>query len=234
MKLFVSILTKIFMAVTGVMLVLFLFMHLGCNLLLFQKPDHYNTVAHFLATNPLVVPAEIALAIAFAVHTWAAIKVWLENRAARPVAYAVKQPSTGESTFSSRTMIWTGLVILIFLVIHIHQFKYGEKTGPNGMWELVVGEFEKPAVAIFYIFCLVLLGFHLAHAIGSAFQSMGLRNSRGRPRLYGLSAVIGWAVAVGFLSLPLFFFALKPAPDKGWEQHRPRKKTGFWKMANSP
>src|SRR5208283_2423364 len=96
MKLFVSILTKVFMAVTGVMLVLFLFMHLGSNLLLFKNPEHYNTLAHFLATNPLVVPAEIALAIIFAVHTWAAIKVWLENRAARPVDYAVKQSSTGE------------------------------------------------------------------------------------------------------------------------------------------
>jgi succinate dehydrogenase / fumarate reductase cytochrome b subunit len=216
MKLFVSIITKVFMAATGILLVLFLFSHLGSNLLLFQEPSHYNTFAHFLANNPLLVPVEILLACAFAIHSWAALKVWLENRAARPVPYAVKKPSTGESTFSSRTMFWTGLVILAFLVIHIRQFKYGDQTGPNGLWGLVVRKFENPWVAGFYIFCMIWLGFHLAHAIGSSFQSLGWRNSSGHPRLRGASAGIGWAVAAGFLILPLVVFLLQPSPARGW------------------
>ena len=204
-----SIAKKALMAFTGLGLVGFLITHLAGNLYLFMGPAKFNAYALFLEQNPFLIVAELGLLAIFLVHIIAAIKVTLENRAARPQAYETRQ-TAGESSISSRTMMVTGLVILFFVVIHVKMFKYGEKDGVDGLWGHVIREFAQPQVLIFYLVCMLALGLHLSHAIGSAFQSLGLRNDSGRPKLGGLGPLLGWGLALGFASMPLWAFAAKP------------------------
>lgn len=201
------------MAVTGLALVGFLVSHLAGNLKLFAGADEFNKYAKFLEDlGPLLIVAEIGLVTIFLVHIGSAIKVTLANKAARPQAYGVKA-TAGESTLASRTMMISGIVILIFVFFHVNGFKYGER--PDGsLWHLVVQEFKRPEVAAFYIVCMLFMGLHLSHGISSLFQSLGLRNASGRPRLAGLGALIGWALALGFASFPLWVMAAKPGPKK--------------------
>lgn len=207
---FASIAKKIFMAVTGLGMAIFLVTHLGGNLILFQGAERFNGYSDFLLANPLIIPAEIALIAILVVHTWASIAVTLENNAARPVGYEVRRTS-GQSTLSSRTMIWSGVLVLFFIVFHVWHFRYGDKpAAENGLWGLVIREFQKPSILALYVVCMGALGLHLGHALGSMFQSVGLRNASGRPRLLGLSTLVGWGLALGFAAIPLAVFVLKP------------------------
>jgi succinate dehydrogenase / fumarate reductase, cytochrome b subunit len=205
-----SIAKKALMALTGLGLVGFLITHLAGNMYLFMGPAKFNAYAMFLEQNPFLIVAELGLLAIFLVHIVAAIKVTLANRAARPQSYEARE-TAGQSSFASRTMMLTGLVILFFVVIHVKMFKYSsEKEGVDGLWGHVIRDFAKPEVLGFYVVSMLALGLHLSHAIGSAFQSLGLRNDGGRPKLGGLGPLVGWGLALGFASLPLWAFAAKP------------------------
>lgn len=211
---FSSILKKVAMALTGLGLVGFLVTHLAGNFLLFQGPDKFNAYSRFLEENPFLIPAEIGLLALFFSHIYSAVLLTFENNAARPQRYFQRQ-TAGQSTLASRTMWLTGLGIGIFVVVHVWQFKFGNRPktlmGSEGsLWQLVIDEFQKPGVVVFYVLCMTLLGLHLSHAIGSAFQSLGLRNHSGHPRLKGVGPAIGWGLAIGFAVLPLWAYIIKP------------------------
>jgi succinate dehydrogenase / fumarate reductase cytochrome b subunit len=202
-----SILKKSAMAVTGLGWFLYVILHLLGNLLLWAGPEKYNAYAHFLVSNPLVYPAEAGLLVFLALHVYSALWVTRENFAARPQPYAYKVPSTGSSTLASRTMWYGGVLLLIFLVIHVIMFKYGNHAGEHGLWGLVVRSFKNPWISLFYIVLMVPLGLHLSHGFGSAFQTLG--SLRWRAELRQIGGVLGWVLAVGFILLPLWalFFA---------------------------
>ena len=210
-----SILKKVVMALTGLALVGFLVTHLAGNLQLYMGAAKFNGYARFLEENPLVIiPAELGLLVIFVVHIFLAFKLTFENTAARPHAYAERR-TAGESSLSSRSMIWTGLVILVFVVIHVWQFKYGTRPvtileADGSLWDLAANTFRSPTWVAFYVICMLAMGAHLAHGIGSMFQSLGLRDASGRPRFGGLSALIGWGLALGFAALPLWVYLAKP------------------------
>ncbi|MFH0939874.1 MAG: succinate dehydrogenase cytochrome b subunit [Planctomycetota bacterium] len=198
-----SIFVKALMAVTGAVMVIFLGFHLVGNGLLFLGAIEYNAYTALVTRKAILIPAEIILSTCFVVHLLAAIKISLENYRARPRTYCVKH-TAGQSTFASRNMWWTGSLLLVFLVYHILHFKYGTQDAPYKMWGLVTQEFKKPWVVAVYLLAMVGLGFHLDHALGSLFQSLGLRNASGHPRLWGLSTIVGWGLALGFATLPLW------------------------------
>ena len=207
-----SILKKALMAFTGLALIGFLVTHLAGNFQLFAGAEKFNNYAKFLEENPLViVPAELILLGVFLLHIYLAITLTLENKAARPIVYDTKRTS-GESNFASRTMMWTGFAILIFVAVHVYGFKYGVRpeispaTPQGSLWNLAVNEFRKPQIAGFYVFSMLAMGFHLSHGVASSLQSLGLRDASGRPRLGGLGAIIGWGLALGFASLPIWVF----------------------------
>ena len=202
-----SILKKSVMAVTGLAWFLFVILHLLGNLLLWAGPETFNAYAQSLLSNPLIYPAEIGLVVFLALHAYSALRVTRENLNARPQPYAYKVPSTGQSTFASRTMWYGGVVLLIFLVIHVIMFKYGNHAGEHGLWGLVVRSFKNPWISLFYIAVMVPLGLHLSHGFASAFQTLG--SLRWREELRKIGGIVGWALAVGFILLPLWalFFA---------------------------
>jgi succinate dehydrogenase / fumarate reductase cytochrome b subunit len=204
---FVSIVKKVVMAITGLGWFLYVILHLTGNLLLWTGPESYNAYAHALVSNPLIYPAEIGLLVFLALHVYSALRVTRENFAARPQLYAYKVPSTGSSTLASRTMWYGGVILLLFLVIHVSMFKYGNQAGEHGLWGLVVRSFKNPWISAFYIVVMLPLGLHLSHGLASAFQTLG--SIRWRAELRKIGVILGWVLAVGYILLPLWalFFA---------------------------
>lgn len=198
-----SLAKKIGMAVTGILLYGFLVAHLSGNLLLLRGDggSAFTAYSDFLINHPLLVPAEIGLILLFFVHIYLAITVSLENRRARPVAYQVKR-TAGASTLASRTMIWTGSGILIFLVVHITTFKFGDR-GEGSLYDLVIGSFRTELYAGGYLLVMVILGFHLWHAFHSAFQTLGVSS---RPVLRRASIVLSAVLAIGFAAIPALIY----------------------------
>ncbi|HLX64767.1 MAG TPA: succinate dehydrogenase cytochrome b subunit [Planctomycetota bacterium] len=217
-----SIFKKVLMALSGLALVGFLVAHLAGNLLLYKGNGAFNGYAEMLEHNPLIIPAELALIAIFVIHVYNAARLTIENKTARPIVNAERK-TAGESTFSSRTMWATGLIVFAFIILHVWQFKYGDKSGSGGLWGLVISKFQEPAILGIYVVAMLVLGFHLAHGISSAFQSLGLL-SQNRRKLRGAGLIVGWILALGFMSLPLYAFFAKPvATISATNDHMPKK-----------
>jgi succinate dehydrogenase / fumarate reductase, cytochrome b subunit len=235
-----SIGRKILMAVTGLVLIAFVVGHLVGNLQIFQDPDHINGYAHFLRDlGWLLWAARIGLIVAVAVHIWAATVLTLENNKARGGAYGFKH--TIQATLASRTMRWTGYIVLIFVLYHLAHFTWGAAqtttfkdnlpaytmqheyrvagfpvvaTGtkvPDVHTMMILG-FQHPLVSVFYIVAVGLLSFHLLHGIDSMFQTLGLRTSKWSGALRTIAVVFCLAYFAGNLAIPAAVLAGKLQP----------------------
>jgi succinate dehydrogenase / fumarate reductase cytochrome b subunit len=204
-----SILKKVFMAFTGLAWFGFIIAHLSGNLLLYKGPESFNHYSESLLSNPFLVPAEIALVLFLVVHFVTALRVTRENNNARPQRYVYKLPSTGSSTFASRTMWYGGVIILLFIILHVWMFKFGDQAGEHGLWGLVIRSFKNPLIVIWYVFAMLPLGLHLSHGFSSAFQTLSLLQPRWHTGFQKTGVILGWVLAIGFIMLPLwaFFFA---------------------------
>ncbi len=198
-----SIGKKLGMALTGLVLYSFLIGHLAGNLQLFAGDGGtaFNAYAEFMISNPMLVPTEFILLGVLVAHVWFAVSLSRSARRARPQGYAVQQTVGGRS-LASRTMIWSGLTILIFLVVHIRTFKFGE-TSEGGLFDLVAATFQQPLWAAGYLFVMTVLGFHLWHAMHSAFQTLGWHARTGWRRASILMSIL---IAGGFAAIPVYFF----------------------------
>jgi len=193
------------MALTGLVLVGFVFGHLLGNLLMFKGPAALNEYAKWLHDHPgLVWTARSVLLISVFAHIWVGIKLSLENKASRDGGPAVD--ATRRATLGSRTMPYSGVVILGFIVFHLLHFTFKSVAvtpQADSVYAMVVAGFAQPANAIFYIVSMLLLCLHLGHGVSSVFQTLGLRNERWRGRLDALAQAYAWFIALGFISIPL-------------------------------
>ena len=208
---------KFLMALTGLAMVIFLLEHLSGNLLLFSKnPDPYNEYADFLLSfGWLIIVAELGLIAILLFHMVSAISISIGKKKARPVAYA-KTGNAGEpskKTFSSKTMIWTGLLIFAFIAIHLKTFKFGPNYSSTvdgvemrDLHTLVWEVFQNPIYVVWYVGALIFLGFHLRHGFWSAFQSLGVHHPRFTPVIYSVGILVAIIISVGFLGIPLWIY----------------------------
>jgi len=208
---------KFLVGLSGLLLVAFVCVHLGGNLTMLFGPGPFNTYTHHLESlGPLLWLAEVGLALIFIVHAVLAIRVQLEKRRARPDGYAVSA-SRGEpsrQTIASRSMIITGLVLAVYLPVHIWMFKFNAgHVSPtvveNGrevrdLYSIVLAAFKHPAIAWGYALVMTLFGFHLRHGFWSAFQSLGAMNPKWLPVSYGVGLLVALLLAGGFIVLPLW------------------------------
>jgi succinate dehydrogenase / fumarate reductase cytochrome b subunit len=221
MSVFSSLGKKIFMGFSGLLLCGFIIVHLIGNLaLLSQDKDPFNKYANFLTTEVgnVIYIAELLLASVFLIHFIYAIFVTIDNWKARPKRYAVVKDAkhTSKKTFASKTMIYTGIVLIIFLVWHLLHFKYGEMvnyTTADGkiirdLYVVVYHFYSNIINVVLYIVVMALLGFHLSHGFWSAFQSLGLSGKRFTPFVYGLASIFALVMAVGFIVLPVWIFII--------------------------
>lgn len=176
-----SVGTKFLIGGTGLLLFAYLVLHLAGNAIIFFGQEAFNEYAHALISNPLVIPAEIGLLLIFLLHIYKTIRMWFANQAARPVSYAKKATAghTSRKSVASTTMILSGLVIAIFVVIHVRQFKFGSfylvegSDAVRDLYRTEIEVFQQPVWVAFYVISTLLVALHLRHGIASAFQSLG-------------------------------------------------------------
>jgi succinate dehydrogenase cytochrome b subunit len=195
---------KVAMAVTGIVMILFLISHMISNVLIFKNPAHLDSYAAWLRSlGPALWVARAGLLACVLIHIAAAYQLTVRARRARPVAYSKHEYQV--ATYASRTMRWGGVVLLVFIVFHILHFTTG--TFLPGWRGGMVGAnvalgFQSKPVAIFYLVSMLFLGLHFSHGIWSAFQTLGLNQpSYNRTRRW-----IAWglaiAVAGGLATIP--------------------------------
>jgi succinate dehydrogenase cytochrome b subunit len=202
---------KAVMAVTGLIGIGYVILHMIGNLQVFQGGARLNAYAALLhgPLNELLWVARVVLIVAVVLHVVAAWQLTQRDRAARPVAYRTRQPQV--STFASRTMRWGGVLLLVFIVVHVLHFTTGtvRPTGefvPGDVYHNVVGSFRLWWVTLFYVAAMVALGFHLYHGAWSSVRTLGAapptRNLRNRP----VAIVVAVIVAAGFCLVPVAVF----------------------------
>jgi succinate dehydrogenase / fumarate reductase cytochrome b subunit len=227
-----SIGRKFLMAITGVILVGFVIGHLVGNLQIFEDPDRINGYAAFLhQLGPLLWVARIGLIVAVAIHIWAATMLTLENRRAKDNNGPHSAKVWIQASLASRTVRWTGYIVLAFILYHLAQFTLGVvgrdqfkenlplytmtgdyrvagfpvvKAGAEvlDVHSMVILGFMNPVVSIFYIIAVGLLSFHMLHGVDSLFQTLGWRSEKWAGALRKIALLFCVAYFVGNLVIP--------------------------------
>ncbi|MNS77313.1 hypothetical protein D3C72_1108930 [compost metagenome] len=206
---------KYLMGITGLIWAGFVLAHMAGNLLIFVSADAYNAYGHAITSGKLIYIAEAVLLLALIVHVYTAISLTISNRAAKETQYAVSAKGTKKATLASRTMAIQGSLILAFVIYHLITFKFGTHydTTVDGVQmrdlaRLMFEVFQSPAYVVWYVLCLVLLGFHLSHGFGSTVQSLGLMEGTYRGTWKKVSYGYAVIVALGFIAQPIYIFLL--------------------------
>jgi succinate dehydrogenase / fumarate reductase cytochrome b subunit len=196
---------KAAMAVSGCILFLFVLGHLIGNLQIYEGPEKLNRYAVLLrAEPPLLWAVRLVLLGMVLLHIWASMQLAARNIGARPVGYRMKK-ATG-SSYASRTMYWSGPIILAFVIYHLLDFTFGKVNPhyePGNVYGNVVASFQVIPVAAFYIIAMLLLCLHLYHGLWSMFQSLGIAHPRWTPMLRKGAAVVATLIAIGNISIPV-------------------------------
>jgi succinate dehydrogenase cytochrome b subunit len=197
---------KVVSAVTGILLFLFVVGHLLGNLQAFQGAGKFNAYAQFLQnTKGLIWTTRIVMLAAVVLHATAGIQLYLKSRAARPQRYQV--PLANPASVGSKTMIWSGLLILAFVVYHILDLTLGVALVHSGFvhgdaYLNLVNTFRSTGKVVFYGVSVIGLGLHLTHGLYSLWQSLGFRQPLWTPTITRAALVLGVLLAVGYLFIP--------------------------------
>src|SRR5205085_4157760 len=201
---------KAVMGVTGLIGIGFVILHSLGNLLVFRGPDALNSYSHFLkSTGELLWTLRIVLIVAVVLHVIAAVQLTLQSRAARPIGYVKQDPQA--ATIASRTMRWGGVLLLVFIVVHILHFTTGT-IRPSGffshqdVYANVVTSFRVWWVTLFYVVAMIALGFHLFHGAWSSVRSIGVSPPSPEPFHHRVSLVLAILIWAGFTAVPVAVF----------------------------
>ncbi len=212
-----SVGAKHLMAITGLMLVGFVFAHMIGNLQIFKGQDAINSYAVKLqGLGPLLWIMRAGIVVAFVLHIYSAIRLVWMNSAARPVKY--KKVKNDKSSFASRTMIYGGIIVALFLVFHLMQLTLGggplpenfnlvDELGRHDVYNMTVLGFQNPAVAGAYVVAMLALAIHLSHGVTSLFQSLGLSHPKYNGMIKMAGPAIGTLVFLGNSSMPIAVLA---------------------------
>ncbi|MDP4210800.1 MAG: succinate dehydrogenase cytochrome b subunit [Bacteroidota bacterium] len=212
-----SIGKKLLMSLAGIFLCVFLLVHLGINLMLLRNDggEVFKLCVEFMTTNILIKIVEPVLFLAFLIHMiWAAI-LQVQNWMARPSKYAVTNHS--QSSFFSKYMIHTGIIIFAFLVLHFVNFYFvklgltspaqgvNPVEGEHDFYNMAINLFTQPVYSVIYIAFFIFLGFHFNHAFQSAFQTFGLNHKKYTPAIKFIGLAYSILVPAGFAIIPIYF-----------------------------
>ncbi|WP_185882326.1 succinate dehydrogenase [Blattabacterium cuenoti] len=205
-----SIGKKVIMAMTGVFLMLFLLLHLSINMFLFDGEKSFNNAVFFMRNNFFIKILEYVLALGFIIHIIFGITLHIKNSLSQDsIDYSMKQYIT---TFSSRNMIYTGFLVLGFLILHLMNFtipmRYYHNNNKDVIsdYKIVTTLFKYPVYTFIYIFSFLILGIHLNHGFTSSFQSLGLSNKKNLLWIKKLGCYYVWSICLGFSFIAIWFF----------------------------
>jgi succinate dehydrogenase / fumarate reductase, cytochrome b subunit len=207
-----SIGRKFVVAVTALILVLYVLGHLAGNMQIYMGPDRINNYAKFLHDlGPILWLVRIVLITAFVTHIVATIQLARENRLAKPQKYAIADYK--RSTLASRTMIVSGLIVLCFVIYHLLQFTLEvtdprfhdlhDSLGRKDVYRMLILGFRSPLVSFFYVLGLFLLANHLSHGLASMVQTLGINNRKIAATVSTGSQTLAWLVFAGYVSIPV-------------------------------
>lgn len=218
-----SIGQKVVMALTGLFLILFLVVHLLGNLQLLKDDggEAFNVYAYFMTHNPVIKTTSYLLYAFTLLHAVQGIMIWLGNRAARGTArYAVNHVRSNE--LASRNMARIGIIIFIFLLLHMYQFWYQMHWGnlvfveyddyPHAvkdLYTLVAQSYQNLGFVIFYVVSMVVVGYHLWHGFWSAFQTLGLNHTKYNPLIKWVGMAYAVIVSALFALIPVWMYAMQ-------------------------
>jgi len=204
--LFSSIAKKQLMALTGLSFCGFLSIHLFGNLSIYRGAQSFNSYSdHLHSLGVLINIAEIGLLLLALIHILLAAFLYVENWQARPVRYVMKR-NAGGRTLSSSLMPYTGLYLLVFVIIHLLTFHFVDR-GEQGIFQIVADVFSKPGYVVFYAFSMIVAAFHVKHGFWSAFQTLGGNHPKYMPLIRAVSLIFSLCVAAGFGFIPIFMMA---------------------------
>ncbi len=208
-----SIGRKFAMALSALFLLVFLTQHFIINSLSVISPKLFNEASHFMGYNPLIqFVMQPILIFAVVFHFIMGMVLEIQNKKARPVKYAVNSPSAN-STWMSRNMIWSGAVILGFLVLHFIDFWFPEIShkyvcplpeDPTRYYQELMHKFENPWRVLAYVIAFFLLMMHLLHGFQSAFQSIGANHRKYTPFIKSFGKIFAIVIPVGFMLIAIF------------------------------
>src|SRR5690348_1838090 len=207
---------KYVMAISGLIWFGYLIVHLWGNLKIYAGPPYLNDYGGFLRTvgepffgfSQLLWLARIVLIPAFVIHIWSAIQLTARDNASRPVKYSNRK--NRESTIASRTMIYGGLFILLFVIYHLLDFTFGT-VNPSyeegNIYHNVIASFHQPIVVLFYVLAMIAVGLHLWHGVWSLFQTLGWNTNRTNRLLRNFAIFAAVVLTIGNISIPLAVLA---------------------------
>jgi succinate dehydrogenase / fumarate reductase cytochrome b subunit len=204
--------SKFLMALTGLGLTGFVIAHMIGNLQVFSGRDALNSYAAALKhLGGLLWAFRIGLLLIFVLHIIYGLRLWFANRAARPVLYHFKKYR--QASLASRTMLWTGCVILAFVLFHLAHFTFlwvnpsyaelHDDQGRHDVYAMTILGFRNPMISLLYIIAIALLAIHLSHGIQSLFQSLGLSHPHWTPMIKMIGGALAVIIFVGNTSMPL-------------------------------
>ncbi len=207
---------KVLMAVTGLLLVGFIIVHLLGNLSIFAGTEAINIYAEKLhSLGPVVWIFRAVMLALFAVHITFGIQLSMENSTASPEAYAIKKRQI--TTFSAESMIYTGVILLVFVVYHLLHFTMhvvhtdatdAINTLVNGrpdVYSMVKLSFEKAFVSLVYIAAMFALFFHLGHGLSSFVQTLGFNNGPSQSKVIAVGKLVAVVFLIGYAMIPFVF-----------------------------
>jgi succinate dehydrogenase / fumarate reductase cytochrome b subunit len=206
-----SVFKKFVMAISGILMLLFLIAHMIGNLHVFQGAESFNDYSEWLRSvgepalppRTLLTAIEVGLVVAVVAHMWAAIALWRQAKRARPESYVTKKSVV--QTYASRTMRWGGVIIALFIVYHLLDLTFGA-ANPAGTdatpYDRLVASFQNPIATTVYVVALILLGMHLRHGIWSVTQTLGLSNRRRERTANAFAVAFATLLIAGYLVVP--------------------------------
>jgi len=203
---------KILVAVTGIIMILFVIFHtLGNSTIYFNWLNAYAD--HLHALSPLIWIYRIFMLVVLSVHIFFGIQLTIENNAAKPLAYACKK--NPRATFASKNMIWTGIIIAVYLVYHLLHFtirainpelsasQHIDVMGRPDVHKMVVLNFQNFFVSFIYMLAMIVLALHLTHGTQSLFQTLGLNNDKTMPVITKMGAITAIILSLSYISIPV-------------------------------
>lgn len=203
---------KYIMAFSAIVWLTFVMAHMAGNFLLFVSRQAYNSYSHLLVSGKLIYAMEGIFLLALVIHGLLALWLTYDNMKAKPQGYAVQPQGAKAPTLASQTMAIQGPIILVFIIMHLIQFKFGpvyqdpENPAMRDVYRVVVESFHQPMFMAWYVVAVIILFFHLSHGVTSIFQSLGIRKEAYIKGIEVFSLAYAIIVGGGFIVQPIFVY----------------------------